>query len=132
VLTGLILAQPRFPLDVGLIRTTGRSGLFVSLVPAFLGIIGLVLLRFGRAAGAILVAAYSSFWAIVFLAGLPRVWNARQSFCIKSLNFCINSPWIARLAVLAIAIPFALCAGWALRQARDLHAGGAGSGSGET
>jgi hypothetical protein len=114
VLSALILAQPKFPLSVGMVRTTGRAGLLVSLLPALLGGGGLVLLRSRRKAGALLVAAYSVFWAVVFLAGLPQVWNARQSFCLKGLGFCITSPWIARLTVFAIAAVFLLCAWWAL------------------
>lgn len=113
-----IFAQPGFPLDLGCIRTTGRTGLSVTLVPAIVGMIGLAQLRRRRPAGPWLVAAYSGFWAAVILGGLPGVWNAKQSFCLEGLNFCIVSPWIARLTVLALATPFLLSAGWALRQTR--------------
>jgi hypothetical protein len=132
VLTILIVVQRNFPLNLGLVRTTGRAGLFVSLLPALVGTVGLALLRYKRAAGAMLVAAYSAFWAIVFLGGLPQVWNARQSFCLNALNFCIVSPWIARLTVLAIATPFLLSAWWALRQAFDPHSRGASRNEGES
>ena len=130
VLTVLIVAQTKFPLNIGVVRTTGRAGLFVSLLPALVVTVGLRLLWYKRATGAILVAAYSAFWAIVFLGVLPQVWNARQSFCLKGLNFCIISPWVARLTVLAIATPFLLSAWWALRQAFDPYARGASKNSG--
>ena len=129
VLTVLIIAQAKFPLNIGVVRTTGRAGLFVSFLPALVGTVGLVMLWYKRATGAILVAAYSAFWAIVFLGGLPQVWNARQSFCLKGLNFCIYSPWVARLTVFAIVIPFLLSAWWALRQAFDPNAHGASNNS---
>jgi hypothetical protein len=125
VLAVLIVVQTAFPLNIGVIRTTGRAGLFVSLLPALVATVSLVLLRYKRATGAVLVAAYSAFWAVVFLGGLPQVWNARQSFCLKGLNFCIVSPWVARLTVLAIVIPFLLSAWWVLRQAFDSYARGA-------
>jgi hypothetical protein len=119
VITILIVTQPKFPLDIGLVRTTGRTGLFVTAVPAMVGIIGLALLWRKRRVGSILVTAYCAFWAIVFLGSLPQVWNARQSFCLKGLNFCIVSPWVARLTVLAIVTPFLLSGWWSLRQAAD-------------
>jgi hypothetical protein len=132
VITILIVTQPKFPLDIGLVRTTGRTGLFVTVVPAMAGIIGLALLWRKRRVGSILVTAYCAFWAIVFLGGLPQVWNARQSFCLKGLNFCIVSPWVARLTVFAIAIPFLLSAWWALRQTFDPYARGTSKNSRET
>lgn len=116
VLTALILIQPKFPLDLGVLRTTGRIGLLITALPAAVGIAGLLLL-WRRRIGSLLVAAYCTFWSAVFLSGLPQVWNARRSFCLKGLNFCIISPWVARLTVLAIATPFLLSAWWSLRQA---------------
>jgi hypothetical protein len=114
----MIAAYPRFPLNLGVIATTGRTGLLVMVPAALAGIAGLLLLRSRRSLGMTLTAMYCAFWAAVFLAGLPRVWNARQSFCLKGLNFCIYSPWVARVTVFAIVAPFLLSAWWALVQAR--------------
>ena len=126
VITVLIIMQPSFPLNFGFIYTTGRTGLFVTVVPVMVGIVGLALLWSRQRIGAILVATYCAFWAVVFLGGLPRVWNARQSFCLEGLNFCITSPWVARLTVLAIATPFLLSAWWSLRH--GVNASGSGKG----
>jgi hypothetical protein len=115
--TVLIIVQPKFPLNIGLFRTTGRAGLFVTVLPALAGGGGLALLRYQRRIGAILLTAYCAFWASVFLGGLPVVWNAKQSFCLEGLDFCITSPWVARLTIFAIATPFLLSAWWSLRQA---------------
>lgn len=124
VITVLIVTQPQFPLNIGLVRTTGRAGLVATAVPAMAGIIGLVLLWRRRRIGSLLVAAYCAFWTIVFLGGLPQVWNSRQSFCLKGLNFCIVSPWVARLTVLAIVTPFLLSGWWSLRQTADASGSG--------
>ncbi len=40
-----ILTQPDFPLGLGLIRTTGLAGLWVTLVPAVVGLVGVGLVR---------------------------------------------------------------------------------------
>ncbi len=116
VLAVLTVVVPAFPLNIGFVRTTGPAGLLGTLVPALVGGAGLVLMWRGRRSGALLTAAYCAFWGIVFLAGLPQVWNAKQSFCLKGLNFCITSPWVARLTTVAIATPFLLCAWWSARQ----------------
>ena len=67
-----------------------------------------------RKVGAALVAAYSSFWCLTVLSGLPYVWNAKRSFCIRTL--CITTPWLGRLMVLTLATPFLLAAVWAGRR----------------
>jgi hypothetical protein len=109
VISALIVAQPHFPLDLGVIKTNGLTGLAATLLPAVAGIAGMILFfRPARRLGAHLLGGYSAFWALIFLSGLPAVWNARRSFCLKSLNFCIISPWVARLTVLSIVLPFAL------------------------
>jgi hypothetical protein len=117
LITFLIVIQPKFPLNVGLVRTTGKTGLLLTAVPAVCAIVGLFQLPRRRRIGSILLTAYCLFWGGVFLAGLPEVWNAQQSFCLKGLDFCITSPWVGRLAVLAIATPFLLSAWWLFRQA---------------
>lgn len=111
VISILILLQPRFPLNFGAIRTTGRMGLLVTLVPSLAAIGGMILWRGSRRrTGAWILTAYSLYWAVVFLSGLPAVWNARRSFCLDALHFCIISPWVARLTVIGIALPFVLAA----------------------
>lgn len=119
VIAVLIVVQPSFPLNLGFVRTTGRTGLLATVLPAVAGGGGLALLRHQRRIGAFMVAGYCTFWACVFLGGLPVVWNAQQSFCLKGLNFCITSPWVARGTIVAVATPFLLSAWWALRQAAN-------------
>ena len=122
VVTVLIVGEPNFPLSLGLLRTTGRTGLLLTAVPALIAIIGLVQLSRRRRNGSILVGTYSAFWGVVFLSGLPAVWNARRSFCVS--NFCITSPWVGRLTVIAIAAVFLGSGWWSLRQAGTTDAPG--------
>ncbi len=112
-LSVLVFATPRFPLAIGLLRTTGRSGLWITFLPTLVALAGVILWRRGRL-GAWLLTAYSSFWCLGMLSGLPYVWNAKQSFCIRT--FCITTPWLGRLTVLALAAPFLLAAIWAGRK----------------
>lgn len=110
-----ILTQPGFPLGLGPIRTTGLAGLWVTLVPAVVAVAGVVLLRHrSRLAGGLL-AAYSLFWTVVVAGGLPLVWNARSSFCLNSLGVCITSPWLGRLATMAILTAFVVTGAWSWR-----------------
>lgn len=102
-----VLRNPRFPLALGIIRTTGRTGLWITLLPAMVALVGLIA-RTRKKFSAVLLAAYCAFWSVVILSGLPFVWNAKQSFCFK--NLCITSHWVARLAVLGLATPFVLAA----------------------
>jgi hypothetical protein len=102
-----VFRTPRFPLAIGMVRTSGRSGLWITLVPALVGVVG-VLFWTRRKLRAALLLAYSSFWSLWMLSNLPMVWNAKQSFCIR--NFCIVTPWTARLSVMALATPFVLAA----------------------
>jgi len=102
-----VFRTPRFPLAIGMVRTTGRTGLWITLAPALVGVAG-VLFWSRRKLGAALLLAYSSFWSLWMLSNLPIVWNAKQSFCIRS--FCIVTPRVARLAVMALATPFILAA----------------------
>lgn len=113
-LSVLVFVTPRFPLAIGVLRTTGRTGLWITLLPALAGLAGVFLWRRARL-GAGLLAAYSSFWCLAVLSGLPYVWNAKRSFCIRT--FCITTPWLGRLTVLALAVPFLLAAIWAGRSA---------------
>lgn len=110
VIAVLILRQPNFPLTLGLIRTVGRSGLWVTLLPAISGLFALCLLFIRRRLGAKLLGVYSAFWLGVWLSALPTVWNARRSFCLH--NFCITTPWLGRLTVFALSVPFLLVTLW--------------------
>jgi len=112
-----VFANPAFPLNLGLIRTTGLTGLFATLLPAVVGIVGLALWRRGWL-GPALVAAYCIFWAFALLGSLPLVWHVKKAFCIQRLNFCITTPWVTRLAVTVLAMPFLLAGLWAARSAR--------------
>ena len=107
-----VFADPHFPLAIGVFRTVGRTGLWVTLLPTLVAMLGLILWR-RQKFGSGLVAAYSLFWFVAFLSGLPYVWNAKRSFCLR--NFCITTPWLGRLTVLTLAAPFLLAAIWAGR-----------------
>jgi hypothetical protein len=111
-----ILSQSGFPLGLGVIRTTGLAGLWVTLVPAVVGLTGVVLLRGSGRLGPGLVFAYSIFWSLVVGSGLPSVWNAKESFCLKGLGFCITSPWIGRTAAIGLLTSFLLVGRWAWRR----------------
>jgi hypothetical protein len=111
VLSVLICGNARFPLNLGAIRTTGRVGLLVTLAPAIAGCLAFILVLFRTRAGAIVLGAYCGVWIIVLACGLPWVWNARESFCVRTV--CIRTPWIGRILVFALMTPFAIIANWA-------------------
>ena len=111
-----ILTQPQFPLGLGAIRTRGLAGLWVTFVPAVVGLAGVILLRGTRWLGAGLLLLYSAFWALVIASGLPSIWNAKSSFCLNGLGVCITSPWIGRLTALALLAPFLAIAVWTGRR----------------
>ncbi|MGB9031842.1 MAG: hypothetical protein WCC27_17095 [Acidobacteriaceae bacterium] len=115
ITSALIFLDARFPLNLGLIRTTGRVGLWVTLLPGVVGVLALLLILLRARLGALLLGAYSLFWTVVLACTLPAVWNARSSFCTQTM--CIRTPWIARLLVLALATPFVLAALWATGEA---------------
>lgn len=62
-----------------------------------------------------LLEAYCSFGFFTMSSVLPGVWNAERSFCIRT--FCITTPWVEHLMVVALATPFLLTAVWARRKA---------------
>lgn len=111
VLSILILGNAQFPLNLGAIKTTGRPGLWITLAPAILGCIAFLLVAFRVRAGAIVLGVYCGFWLAVLACGLPWVWNARETFCTKTV--CIRTPWIGRLLVFGLMTPFAIVATWA-------------------
>jgi hypothetical protein len=83
----------------------------MTLAPAILGCCAFFLVAFRVRAGAIALGVYCGFWMAVLACTLPWVWNARQSFCMRTM--CIRTPWIGRLLVFALITPFALAAIWA-------------------
>lgn len=110
VLSVLICSNERFPLNLGAIRTTGRVGLFVTLTPAIAGCLAFFLVLFRARAGAIILGIYCGIWMAVLACALPWVWNARESFCMRTV--CIRSPWIGRILIFALMTPFAIIANW--------------------
>ena len=113
----MIMAQANFPLNFGLIHTVGRTGLWATFVPGLVGLGGLVLVAGRRRFGGALLVLYSLYWVALAVSGLPSVWNAKASFCLRGLNFCITSPWLARGLLFAIAALFILIAFWSFRRA---------------
>ena len=116
VLSLLVLRVRDFPLAIGAFRTVGRSGLWITLLPAVVGAVGLFLLTRKKPLGPWLLIAYSVFWFVMLVGALPTVWHAKTSFCINWLNFCIVTPWITRVVVVVLAAPFLFSAIWAWHQ----------------
>ncbi len=110
-----ILTQPAFPLGLGALRTTGRAGLWFTLLPASVAIGGAVLFESRSRLAAGLLVTYSVFWAGVVASALPFVWNAGSSFCLSGLGVCITGPWLARLTTMALLSAFALAGLWFAR-----------------
>ena len=111
VLSVLVVDQPRFPLNLGLIRTVGRAGLWVTLLPALAGALAFILVLLRRRIGAVVLGLYCWFWAGILACGLPVIWNARESFCTSTR--CIRTPWLGRLLLLGLMTPFVMVALWA-------------------
>lgn len=116
VLSVVIVHDASFRLDIGVIKMTGRSALWPVLLPAVIGLAGLILLLWQVRWGAWLLGAYSSFWAGTLIAGLPAIWNAKTSFCTRTI--CITTPWLGRLLLFALAACFFLVALWIYLTAR--------------
>ncbi len=113
-LSVVIWGNPHFPLKLGVIKTTGRTGLWLTLVPALAGFLAFFLLLVRSRAGAMVLGVYCAFWIAVLAGVLPFVWNARQSFCTQTM--CIRTPWIGRLLVFGLMTPFAIVGLWARRE----------------
>lgn len=118
VLSALIVRDAAFPLNIGKINTVGRTGLWITLLPAFTGIIALLLVSTRIRLGGRLLGLYSFFWTGVLAAGLPTIWNAQMSFCTRT--FCIRTPWIGRCLLLALVGSFVLVTIWSWGQARRM------------
>jgi len=119
VLSVLILRDQRFPLNLGTIKTVGRVGLWVTLLPGLVGLLAVLLVQKGARLGAWLLGIYSLFWTAVLISGLPAVWNAQQSFCTRTI--CITTPWAGRLFVFSLARSFLLVALWVRREVTRGH-----------
>jgi hypothetical protein len=113
-----VLMEPGFPLGLGVIRTRGLTGLWVSLLPAVVGLAGVVLLGRSRRMAAGLILAYSVFWVVLLAGMLPVVWNVESSFCLRGLGVCITAAWLGRLIVLALLATFVVVSTWSLRRVR--------------
>ena len=57
----VLMSQPGFPFNPGLVHTTGRPGLWITLLPALVGFSGVLLRRHFRRLGAGLPGIYSIF-----------------------------------------------------------------------
>jgi hypothetical protein len=113
-----IVMQPKFPLNFGIVRTTGLTGLWATFVPGLLALTGVALIRVRTPLAAALILVFSCYWAIVLAGGLPVVWNATSSFCLNGLGVCITIPWIGRAVLLGLIGAFALTGLWAWRALR--------------
>lgn len=116
VLSSLIIRDASFLLNIGVIKMTGRAALWPILFPAVLGLVGLVLVLCHVRWGGWLLGAYSFFWGGVLAAGLPAIWNAKTSFCTRTM--CITTPWLGRLLLTSVATCFFLVAMWTYLDAR--------------
>jgi len=110
-----ILSRPDFPLGLGFIRTRGLAGLWCSLLPAVVGIAGVVLLRSWPRVGAGLILGYAAFWCVVLAGLLPVVWNTESSFCLRGLGLCITAAWLGAAVILGLLALFMLVVVWSWR-----------------
>src|ERR1022692_1635429 len=121
VITAMILSKPEFSLGLGLIRTHGLAGLWVTVPSIALGIAGLLLLMARRTIGTRLLLLYSVVWSITLVPGmlseLPAIVRHPLAYCTS--RTC--TPWVIKVAITGA---FALSAIWYARQAyRQVHRG---------
>lgn len=112
-----VFQNPAFPMGFGAIHTVGRTGLVLTLLPGAIGLLALVLTAARVRAGLWLLCAYCLFWAGVLLAAFPSIWHAKSSFCFRTV--CVTSPWLGRLLLFVLTMPFVLVAWWAYRELRS-------------
>jgi hypothetical protein len=117
ILGGMILGKPNFHLGLGLINTTGMTGLLFTVVPALLGTAAVLLLFRDRALGARLLTVYCSFWFLNFFGGLIHNWND-----IVMSGGIFNGPTGMRIGVGLMIVfflgSFLLCGIWGWRSSR--------------
>lgn len=111
-----VLQNPVFPLGLGAIHTVGKTGLLLTLLPAAVGLLAVLLSSRRVRSGLWLLGFYSVFWAGILLAAFPSIWNAKSSFCFRTV--CITSPWLGRLLLFVLTMPFVLVALWTYRELR--------------
>lgn len=119
VITALILKEPAFSLGLGLIRTHGPAGLWVTVPSILLGIAGLILLKTHRLIGTRLLLLYSIVWIIMLVPGmlteLPAIVRHPLAYCTS--RTC--TPWVIKVGITGA---FALSAFWyACQTYRQLH-----------
>ena len=119
VITAMILREPAFQLGLGLIRTRGLAGLWVTVPSILLGIAGLILLKTRRTIGTRLLLFYSVVWTLTLVPGmlseLPAIVRHPLAYCASGT--CI--PWGIKVS---ITVAFALSAFWYARRAyAQLH-----------
>ena len=117
-LSVLIVKQPHFPLNFGLVSTHGPVGLWATLLPGVAGLAGVVLVRTHPSSGAGLLLVYSAYWTVLLASGMPVVWNAQSSFCLNGLGICITIPWVGRAMLTGLVAAFALTGLWSWRVIR--------------
>jgi hypothetical protein len=114
VITVVIVKEPAFPLGLGLIRTQGLSGLWITVPSISLGTAGLILLTTRRTIGARVLLFYSFLWSLVLLPGmlsrLPAIVRHPIAYCTSGT--C--TPWVIKVA---ITVAFILSTAWYARQA---------------
>lgn len=117
ILAGMILGKPDFHLGLGLIDTTGMTGLFFTAIPALVGTAAVLLLFRMRALGAKLLTVYCVFWFLNFLGGFIHNWNE-----IVMSGGIFNGPVPMRVGVGLMIVfflgSFLLCALWGWRRSR--------------
>src|SRR6185437_12947108 len=116
VVCAIIIRDPTFHLNVGVMKMTGKAALWPMMLPAVIGLMGVALILWHVKWGGWLLGAYSLFWAGVLAAGLPSIWNVKTSFCTRTM--CITTPWIGRLLLFELAACFFLVALWTVNGSR--------------
>ncbi|HKH99728.1 MAG TPA: hypothetical protein VJ999_11525 [Candidatus Sulfotelmatobacter sp.] len=113
VITAMIFNDPAFQLGLGLVRTQGLAGLWVTVPSILVGIAGLILLLTRRTIGTRLLLLYSAVWTITLFPGmlseLPAIVRHPLAYCTSKT--CM--PWVIKVA---ITVAFALSALWYARQ----------------
>jgi hypothetical protein len=114
VITAMIVTEPAFPLGLGVIRTRGLAGLWITVPSILLGIVGLLLLAKRRTIAARFLLLYSVVWTITLVPGmlseLPTIVRHPLAYCANGT--CM--PWVIKVG---ITLAFFLSSVWYARQA---------------
>ena len=110
----MILGKPDFHLGLGLINTTGKTGILFTVIPALLGTAAVLLLFRVRTLGARLLTVYCAFWFLNFFSGFIHNWNE-----IVMSGGIFNGPVPIRIGVGLMIVfflgSFLLCGLWGWR-----------------